>query len=55
MYIFLALEIVHVGVVLTLVDQLFCLTQSCSDSAPKKYTEVYINYKLIILLAHVSN
>ena len=33
------------------VDRGFCPTRSCSQSVPKKYTEVYINHKLSGLLA----
>ena len=36
------------------VDRGFCLTWSFSHSVPKKHTEVYINHKLVDLLAQAS-
>ena len=35
----------------TVVDRGFCPAWSCSHSVPKKHTEVYINYKLVDLVA----
>lgn len=36
-------------------DSVFCSIQSCSHSVPNKYTEVYINHRLVGLEVQASN